>query len=158
MPYREKTAWISLLSTLAVWGVYFLRMSGDLLAGRIGSDLHLGAFVASVVAIVVVQVVLQVAIAVRSPRDAAEPADERERMFELKASRVGYVLLGALVMTIAMCAPLVGLVAPALWRASPSPAIALGLLFGNALLLAAVIAEVVHSAVRIVHYRRDAMA
>ena len=158
MPYREKTAWISLLSTLVVWGAYFLKVSADVLAGRTGGDLHLGAFIGSVVLLIAVQVVLQVAIALRAPREAAEPADERERLFELKAAKVGYVLLGSLVMIIALCAPLLGLVAPALWREASSPAVALGLLFGNALLLAAVIAEVASSAVQIVHYRRDASA
>ena len=91
MPFREKSAWITLLSVLLCFGVYF----GALATGRIErfgmSALHY-AFV-SIIALVILQVVLHVVAAISNPQDARAPRDEREIMFAYRSRSIGYYFL-----------------------------------------------------------------
>ncbi len=50
------------------------------------------------VTFVVLEIVLHVAIALQAPKDAASPRDERERLIEMRATRVAFqvLVLGAL--------------------------------------------------------------
>src|SRR5688572_20625440 len=91
MPFREKSAWISLLTMLGVFGTYF----GAILTGRLASyglaTIHY--LLLSVAAVVVLQAGLQVAARLLARADAGTPKDERERLIELKAIRAAYVVL-----------------------------------------------------------------
>jgi hypothetical protein len=91
MPFREKSAWITLISLLLCSGLYF----GAIATGRI-ERFSISAFhyaLVSIVALVVLQVVLHILAAFISPRDARAPLDERERMFEIRARSIGYYVL-----------------------------------------------------------------
>jgi hypothetical protein len=102
MSFREKGAWISALSLLAVYGYYFWIVWGAALAGGAGS-LHFGALlIQSIVLLIVIQIVLSIAVAVWKPKEAAAALDERERLIDLKATSRAYyiVIAGALVMCI----------------------------------------------------------
>src|SRR5437867_13314691 len=44
-------------------------------------------------ALIVAEVVLHLLIAIRSPKDARTPKDERERLIDLRASRVAFYVL-----------------------------------------------------------------
>jgi hypothetical protein len=86
MSFREKSAWISALSMLGIYGFYFWsvfthRTKGD------GS--HAG-LLETIIAVVVLQVVLTVAVAIFSPKEAKAPRDEREKLIELRSMRVAY--------------------------------------------------------------------
>jgi uncharacterized membrane protein len=99
MSFREKSAWITLVSVLLVFGLYF----GALATGRVErvsmSAFHFG--VISIIALVVLQVILRVIAAKLNPADARAPLDERERLFELRARSIGYyVLMGWMVLII----------------------------------------------------------
>lgn len=93
MSFREKSAWITLLSVLLVFGLYF----GALATGRVErfsmSAFHYGLI--SIIALFVLQVVLRIVAAKMSPADARAPLDERERLFELRARSIGYYVLMA---------------------------------------------------------------
>lgn len=85
MSFREKSAWISFFVTLVVWGGYVFHVyvwPGDG-AGRLAMPLFIGA----VIVTVVFQVVLHIGAAVQAPRDAQSPADERDQLISLKATR-----------------------------------------------------------------------
>ncbi|HEX4294159.1 MAG TPA: hypothetical protein VHZ29_08495 [Rhizomicrobium sp.] len=88
MAFREKSAWIALVASLAIYGSY--------LAG--GGVSSFGALIGATVLFVLAMIVLTVAAAVMSPRDASQPADEREKLIALKSSQVCLVVitLGAL--------------------------------------------------------------
>lgn len=91
MAFREKSAWISLVVTLGVYGVYFFYCVQALQAGRpfgIGGPITL-----AVVAIVVLQVVLNIAAAVLSPKDVRAPEDERERQIQQSANAGAFFVL-----------------------------------------------------------------
>ena len=89
--FREKSAWISLILLCAFGAIYlwnFVRILEDRPAFN---DIYL--FFALVVALVIAEVVLHLAIAIRSPKEARTPKDERERLIDLKATRAAFYVL-----------------------------------------------------------------
>ena len=75
MSFREKSAWVSLILILLVFGPYFWLV-GRSFAG-IG-HVHAGTQFALITLFVVLEIVVHIAIAIQSPRDARAPKDERE--------------------------------------------------------------------------------
>ena len=137
MSFREKSAWISFLTLLPVSAIYFWRV-GQTIAGHSRPPITL--FFLMVGTLVVAEVVLHVLIAARSPKEARAPRDERERLIDLKATRVAFAVLlfGAMgsVGTIHL--------GFGTWRMS------------QATLFAVAVAELTKFGSRIVLYRRDA--
>lgn len=135
MPFREKSAWISLITTFAVYAYYFWNLQRA--RGRDGGEL-LGLFIGCVVILVVLQIIFHVGAALRSPRDAMTPQDEREKMIALRSTNIAYYVV-----------------------ASGAVIAAAGLVFvgepfvmANLLLLFLVLAELVKYASQIVFFRR----
>jgi hypothetical protein len=109
MSFREKSAWISFITLLVVFGFYFVSFSASLVAGgrlettpsvvsaaTASTVVHVGfisLFSLLVVALIVSVVVLNIIVAVRSPAEAKSPQDERERLIALKAKRPAYFVL-----------------------------------------------------------------
>jgi len=88
MAFREKSAWISLLSMLAVYGYYFWTV------WQRGPAAHdLGLLAGCVVLLTVVQIVLHIAAAIAAPKEAKAPVDEREKQFAVKGYRNAYFVL-----------------------------------------------------------------
>jgi len=152
MPFREKRAWISLVSTFGVWTFYFATMVERASAGRLEAGHVPGLFAACIVALICVQIALNVIVAARTPRDALAPADERETLIELKATRLAFYTFGSVVAMAAMATPLASAARLHFFTADPT-ADAL-LLICNGILLAAVAAELVRSGGQIVQFRR----
>jgi hypothetical protein len=98
MSFREKSAWVSLLLILAIFGPYFWLV-GRALSGA--THVHGGTQFALIGVFVILEVVLHIAIAVQSPRAARAPKDEREDLIDLRATRGAfYVLLGGALFSI----------------------------------------------------------
>jgi hypothetical protein len=136
MPFREKSAWISLLSMSGICGIYFWSV---LHAGP-HAGFRFGNLLGTIIALVVVQVVLTVAVAIAAPKDARAPRDEREKLIELRATRVAY---SGLATSVALAC---------LFGAFDPP-----IVFNtNALLFLLVTAEVMRSGCQIIQYRRSA--
>jgi archaellum biogenesis protein FlaJ (TadC family) len=92
MSFREKSAWISFVSILVVFGAYFWN-ANRILQGAV--ETHRG-FVISVgllAAFVLIEIVLHVTVAMQAPEEALAPKDEREQLIELKATRVAFQVL-----------------------------------------------------------------
>jgi hypothetical protein len=92
MSFREKSACVSFVLLLLMSSVYFwlvIRMVN----GRLdpGSVLWIAHDV--LVAFVVLQIVLHAIIVIAAPREARTPKDERERLIELKATRIAFFVL-----------------------------------------------------------------
>ena len=135
MSFREKTAWISMLSMAAIYGYYFWTV---IHAGK-----HAGGFgglLETIVALAIVQVVLTIAVAIYSPKDAKAPRDERDRLIELRSMRMAYSALATAV-------------ALACFFAAFDPPI---LFNTNALLFILVTTEILRSACQVIQYRRGA--
>jgi len=91
MSFREKSAWISFVSIALVFFPYFANVVVVPAGRRSGDSFHV--FLVLLVALVVLEVVLHVAIARQSPRAARTPKDERERLIDMKATRLAFPVL-----------------------------------------------------------------
>ena len=101
MSFREKSAWISFFLILVVFGIYFADYTAHLLRPGYPHHNYFAMFVLGVVAVVILEVVLHILVAIRSPADANAPADERDRLINLKAARIAfYVLMSLAFLTI----------------------------------------------------------
>ena len=97
MSFREKLDWVSLISTLGVWGFYFLRLARGVTQGY-GAEAFEGLMVRCLVISVVIQVTLVSILAARAPKEAQAGPDERERMIELTSIETAfYVLVGGVI-------------------------------------------------------------
>ncbi|HEX4739434.1 MAG TPA: hypothetical protein VH331_17945 [Allosphingosinicella sp.] len=152
MSFREKSAWISLVTTLAVWGTYLALLLQALASGHPDGPRLLGLFSTCVFLVVVAQVVLSVLIAVSAPKEARTPADEREKLIGLKASRIAFFALSGLALLTAFCTPFIAAAGPVLFPRDPLGGTAIAV--GSAIFFAVVIAELVRSVGQIVYYRR----
>jgi len=145
MPFREKSAWIQMISAVAVWGYYFWTVALALAAGQ--SVHFVGLFVGCVIGLVVLQIVLSIFAALFALRDAKAPSDEREKLIALKAVRIAFVVLNIGIITLAVVGPIFA--RPLL----PGIADAGMIVMVNGILIAMVIAEVVRCSSQIVYFR-----
>ena len=142
MSFREKSAWITLVSVLICFGAYF----AELFAGLASQPRHFGGLgsvhllLIAVLALVVLQVVLTMIAAWTTPKGGRGPADERERLIQLRSQSLGYHVLLVLA---------VGLFAPAIFGHR-------GLEMANFALLAVVISALTVAVAQIVMFRRGA--
>lgn len=136
MSFREKSAWISLVSILLVGGIYLLHVPWTLKPSTDPGLLR--ALLYCIIAFLIIEIISHVVVAFRAPQDARAPKDERERLIELKAT---YTAAHVYV---------IGSFAAVLTLHHGANSIAIG----NGVLLAFLIAEVVNYALRIVYHRR----
>lgn len=91
MSFREKSAWITLLTVLLCFGAYF----GAIVTGWVSVEgfpsMHL--LLACVAVLIVLQIVLNRIAAATTPKDGRAPADERETLIQHRARSLGYYVL-----------------------------------------------------------------
>jgi hypothetical protein len=136
MSFREKSAWISVLSMSGIYGFYFWSV---IHAGP-HPGVHFGGLLDTIVALVVVQVVLTAAVAAFQPKEAKAPRDERDKLIELRSMRVAYS--GLLTSVVMAC-----------FFGAFDPPIVFNT---NALLFILVTAEILRCSCQIIQYRRGA--
>jgi hypothetical protein len=137
MSFREKSAWVTLIAILLVFVLYMLHAPHLSDPGL--WEVHI--LLACIVAFVLIEVIAYIVLRLRYSEDARTPKDERERLIDLKATR-----LAARVYVIgSFLAVFVGLHVAHDGRA-----------VGSLVLVAFVIAEVVNYGARIYYYRRGA--
>jgi hypothetical protein len=93
VPFREKTAWITLVTTIAVYGGYFLRVGPRLFAGGAGPADFILPLSLAIVLLIVLHIALTIAATIGDPKGAHEPRDEWVRLIELRADRAGFYTL-----------------------------------------------------------------
>jgi hypothetical protein len=96
MSFREKAAWITLVSVLLCFGVYFGAIATHQVNGHGMQSIHL--LLVCVLAFVVLQIGLSWAAMRTTPRDGRTPSDERERLILSRSHTVGYYVLSVLVL------------------------------------------------------------
>jgi hypothetical protein len=137
MPFREKSAWISLVTIFGIYGTYFWSV---IHAGSKVGDFGFGGLLGTIVALVVVQVALTATAAIITPKEAKAPRDEREKVIELRATQTAYAGLAT------------GIAFACFFGAFDPP-----IIFNtNALLFVLVTAELLRSGCQIIQYRRGA--
>jgi len=90
MSFREKSAWISVVLIVLVFGPYFWLV-GRSFAGV--GHVHAGTQFALITVFIVLEIVVHIAIAIQSPRDARAPKDEREILIDLRATHMAFYVL-----------------------------------------------------------------
>ncbi len=100
MSFREKSAWIALISVLVCFGAYFGLIVTGAVPARGFATVHL--LLACVVAFVVLQAGLHAIAARITPRDGRSPRDEREQLIQSRSHTVGYYVLVALVLALGL--------------------------------------------------------
>lgn len=140
MSFREKSAWISLVSYLAVYGYYFWQVFTAVAAGQMDSLHYAKLLTGLIVLLIMIQIALTILVAVAKPREARAPRDELDKLIDLKATRIGFavIMIGALTVAAA-----IALGVPAFYTA-------------NGLFLAVIAAEVFKNIAQIVQYRMSA--
>ena len=141
MSAREKGAWICLLTTVAVFGPYFVQVFRLLARGELTAGSVITAFFIASFWQVLLNVVVQVVIAIRSRH---EPKDERDAVIESKSFRHAYWVFAYFVWPVIMLAPLLAPGSPFL-----APAFISQLVF-----LCFVLAEVTRYLTQVMYYRR----
>ncbi len=136
MPFKEKIAWISVVTTILVWGAYFGFMAAT--GGRMPGPVYLVGFVGAVIVQTILVVVASIVTAVLAPKDASAASDERDKEISRRAYAIAYPVLLSLVVCVAAC----------LHLGFSARDMAYGIM------AAIVVAEIVHYGVQIVGYRR----
>lgn len=138
MAFREKMAWLSLVTMLVAYCVYFGLVGPAAGFGKARMVDIIWSFGWVAAAHGVAMIVGAIVFAVTARREARAPADERDRAIARRGSTIGYYVL--IVGTI-----LVGVVMP--FSEPPWKIV-------NTALLAIVVAELSHQAVVVWSYRR----
>jgi cytochrome b561 len=138
MSFREKSAWITLVSVLVCFGAYFAAVVTMRLNGQRWGPAHAHWLLGSTAALVLLQGVLNRIAAATTPKDGRAPRDEREEQIQWRSHTLGYYVLMVLS---------VGLFAPAHYGHS-------GVDMANFALLAVVIATLTVAVAQIVMFRR----
>jgi hypothetical protein len=149
MSFREKIAWVCLLSTIAVWSPYFAHILARSRQGELGAGAVITGFVAAVVLQSLLCIAASLAIALRSRR---EPRDERDSAVEAKALKVAYYVLivsGFMAVGFAFCSAITR-------GADPSAGMSAAMLMSQLVLFCFVVAEATRFLAQVVCYRRGA--
>lgn len=94
MSFREKSIWISLISTLLIFGDYFLNLISLVgLPEDVAKAAALGLSLRAIFLIIIVEIVFQGLLAVSNRKAAEFGADERDKLFEYKGNSFGYTVL-----------------------------------------------------------------
>ncbi len=136
MSFREKSAWVSLITYALVFGSYFLTI-WQVWDERWERGQSLGLMIGAIVTLVILAVIFNTALALFFPHEADACADEREVLIELKSERIASYTLTAL---------LVCLIGTLMVGWNP-------FLVANLMMGAMVIAEVIKDIAQIAYYR-----
>ncbi|HEY7799619.1 MAG TPA: hypothetical protein VIA80_12690, partial [Hyphomonadaceae bacterium] len=91
MSFRERTAWITAISIVVCFGVYYGAIFSGLVPTNTWQSFHLG--LACIISLVVLQIVLNFVAGLLNPKDARTPRDERERLIHARSHVIGYYVL-----------------------------------------------------------------
>lgn len=150
MSNREKAAWVSLITTTVIWGYYFFRLGYRLNEGTARVEPFIGLFTLCVIVSIIASIVISIAFAVMGQK-LDDPADERDQLIELKATKAAYALLSCGALFASVATPFVVGYIGRLFDGNPSAGVAL--ILGNGVLAAFLLAEVMKSGGQILLYR-----
>ncbi len=91
MAFREKIAWVAFLSTVLIWGAFFVILVQIPHEAR--GLAMLGPFIAATIAQAAVMIVAATVWAIGAPKEANAPADERDRAVGRRATGFAYLTL-----------------------------------------------------------------
>ncbi len=93
MAFREKMAWLELLSLVGAYACYALWLGSTLQSGAPSAYEVLVRFTVVSLYQAVVVTIIAVVLAARDRREANAPADERDRSLERRGAAIAYYVL-----------------------------------------------------------------
>ncbi|WJG09229.1 hypothetical protein [Aliiglaciecola sp. LCG003] len=152
MSFKEKSTWISLISTLAIFGNYFYRvfeLQGVPL--EISKVAIVGLMINTVVLIIIVEALFHSMLAATNYKAAKMGADERDKLIEYRGNSIGYSVL-----VVGVLATLIRMIAteynPEI--ASNEHSFGIPMLTAHILMLTFILSEVARFSGQIFYYRR----
>ena len=91
MSFRERTAWITLITLVVCFGTYYGAIFTGLVPSNTWQSFHLG--LACILALLVLQLGLNLLVALLNLKEARTPRDEREKMIHARSHTIGYYVL-----------------------------------------------------------------
>lgn len=151
MSFREKTAWIAVLTTLVVWGYYFAQVWHGIDARALDGQGFWTLFLICMGITVVLLFGLTLLASRRRLRDFGASPDELERQVEAGAARITKPLFEWIVMAIAASCLVWGRDIAAAFPGDPVGSFAI--IVANGLLLAGVATNVLSEIIVIIRFR-----
>jgi hypothetical protein len=141
MPYREKTAWLSLFAMIVTFGPYFVYVAMDHRLPRPLPDLHELTYYAFItIAELLILGIGHLVLRLKSPEEARTPPDERDQEIKRRSlSSAYYVMIFGMIQ--------VGCIMPFMNK---------GWTLVHASIFMIVAAEVTRLSVTVISYRRQA--
>lgn len=91
MSFREKSAWITLVTILVCFGAYYGAIVSGMIRQTSWQAFHFG--IMAIFGLVLLQVALNLVAMLVTPRDSRTARDERELMIHARSHVVGYYVL-----------------------------------------------------------------
>jgi len=151
MSFREKTAWIAVLTTLVIWSYYFWQVGSAALGGTLDGDAVFWLFVWCICLSIAIMLPVNIVAAVVARQNMHAPADEREQVIDARANRIGLSLLEWTLVAILLASGWISGFARETYAADPAGATAV--IFVNLALFALAFSGLVREIVQIVHFR-----
>lgn len=143
MPYREKTAWLSLIAMALTFGPYFaytMATAGSHRGEPLPNLRQLGLYAATTIVQLIILGIGHLYLRLATPRGDRTPTDERDRAITSRSMSVGYFFLIAGMIQVGCFMPFYSG----------------GWSIVNTAIFAIVVAEVIRYCIVVVSYRRQA--
>ncbi|GEM_PF-836015 len=154
MTMRERVAWISVVTSLVIFGYYFASVWMDFSARTLDGDALFWRFLKCFGVAVIIMLPASMVGAYLGGEKFDPPPDELERVIEARANRVGLAVLEVAIVGVVLLSVWISDIARADFAADPAGATAIMLV--NLLLFVTASAAVLREVLTIIAYRRFA--
>lgn len=151
MSFREKNAWIAVVTGLVIWSYYFWTFATTALAGALDGDQMFWLFVWCLGISMAVMLPLNIVAAVAARQDMDAAPDERERAIDAQANRIGLAVLEVMAVGLVLSSGWISGFARETYTADPAGAAAI--LLVNGLLFVLAFAATLREVIQIVNFR-----
>lgn len=93
LSYKEKSLWVSLLTVLYVFGHYFTHAYQVLKSPQVEDSATIRMFIWAIAILVIIHAICHGILASMFKKESEQKDDERDKLIELKATRVSYFIL-----------------------------------------------------------------
>jgi hypothetical protein len=136
--FKEKSIWTSLIMTIIIFGYYFTRVFNLLNQPTTDHTNLITLFIGVVILMITLEITIHIIISIFDNKGTKETGDERDRLIDLKATKISYYIL-----ILGVFQAVAGL----LMTKSP-------IMIANIILLFFVFAEIVGDSIRLYYYRK----
>lgn len=152
MTMRERVAWISVVTTIIIFGYYFGSVWADFSVRALDGDALFWRFLKCLAVAFIIMVPAAMIGAYLGGEKFDPPPDELERLIEARANRIGLAVLEVSIVGVVLLSKTVTDIARLDFAADPAGATAIMLI--NLLLFVAASAALLREVLIVIQYRR----